>query len=144
MHFFLTFLLWVKGWNFKIESISNFHFKWMLLHQIGDELNRLKIQHKHIHKMIIDIILSYKIWLTYFTVRKNSEKSVIWWDNVLFASKAKIKVFWIFFKGAVPPKGPAEWRKNVKKTLILAFEVIVQPPKHIWNWNFCSRFSSLC
>ena len=34
--------------------------------------------------------------------------------------------------------------KREEKMSILAFEVIVQPPKtHIWNWNFFPRFSSL-
>ena len=35
-------------------------------------------------------------------------------DNALFASKAKINVFWNFANGAVL-KGPAKWRKNFKK-----------------------------
>ena len=50
-------------------------------------------------------------------------------DNALFAWKAKINVFWKFFSNGAAPKGPAKWRKFFQKTLILAFEVIVQPPK---------------
>ena len=46
-------------------------------------------------------------------------------DNALFASKAKINVFWNFFKQS----GPEGVKKKFQKTLILAFEVIVQPPK---------------
>ena len=48
--------------------------------------------------------------------------------NALFASKAKITVFWNFFERS-GPKGASRVKKIFQKTLILVFEVIVQPPK---------------
>ena len=45
-----------------------------------------------------------------------------------FASRAKINVFWNFFRTEHSQTG--QWREEkFQKTLILAFEVIVQPPK---------------
>ena len=49
-------------------------------------------------------------------------------DNALFASKAKINVFRNFFEWS-GPEGASRVKKKFPKTLILAFEVIVQPPK---------------
>ena len=41
--------------------------------------------------------------------------------------------FWNFFKWRVPEEN-MEWRKFLLKTLILAFEVIVHPPKtYFWH-----------
>ena len=37
--------------------------------------------------------------------------------------------FFVIFSNGAAPKGLAEWRKKFQKTLILVFEVIVQPPK---------------
>ena len=54
------------------------------------------------------------------------------WDNALFASKAKINVFWNFFKQS-GLKGASEVTKKFQKTLILAFQVIMQPPKHTFE-----------
>ena len=58
-------------------------------------------------------------------------------DNALFASKAKINVFWKakinvfwnFFKQS-GPEGASGVKKKFPKTLILAFEVIVQLPEY--------------
>ena len=50
------------------------------------------------------------------------------WSHFLFASKAKINVFWNFFEWS-GPEGASGVKKKFQKTLILAFEVIVQPPK---------------
>ena len=50
---------------------------------------------------------------------KHAGKNLFWQDNALFAS-----FFEIFSSGAAP-KWPAEWEK---KTLILVYEVNVQPP----------------
>ena len=72
------------------------------------------------------------------------EKSPFWQDNALFTSKAKINVFWKNFERS-GPEGHQEWRFFFQKTLILAFEVIIQPPKHTFEIRiFFSRFSSLC
>ena len=49
-------------------------------------------------------------------------------DNALFASKAKINVFWNFFEQS-GPEGASGVKKKFQKTFILVFEVIVQPPK---------------
>ena len=57
-------------------------------------------------------------------------------DNALFASKAKINifwkakinVFWNFFERS-GPEGASGVKKKFQKMLILVFEVIVQPPK---------------
>ena len=46
----------------------------------------------------------------------------------MFASKAKINVFEKNFNG-VGPKGASGERKKFQKMLILALEVMVQPPK---------------
>ena len=46
--------------------------------------------------------------------------------------RLKLTFFEIFSNDAAP-KGPAKWRKFFQKTLILAFEVIVQPPKSIFS-----------
>ena len=46
---------------------------------------------------------------------QNAEKSTFWQDTALFASKAKINIFWNF--GV---------KKKIQKMLILVFEVIVQ------------------
>jgi len=40
-------------------------------------------------------------------------------EATLFAWKAKIKVFWIFFECIVATNGPARWRKNFKNRLIV-------------------------
>ena len=56
-------------------------------------------------------------------------KNLIWQDNALFASKAKINVFWNFFLMEWSRRGQRGEEKFQKK-LILVFEVIVQPPKH--------------
>ena len=50
--------------------------------------------------------------------------------------RTKINVFWKNFKWRVP-KGT-----KFQKTLILVFEVIVQPPKHTFEIGFFLRFSS--
>ena len=44
-------------------------------------------------------------------------------------SKAKIKVFWKFFEWS-GPEGASRVKKKFQKTLILAFEVIVQLPEY--------------
>ena len=49
-------------------------------------------------------------------------------DNALFASKDKINVVWNFFERS-GPSGPSLHSKKFQTTLILVFEVIVQPPK---------------
>ena len=51
-------------------------------------------------------------------VRVDVEKSPFSQDNALFASQAKINVF---------------WKKIFQKMLILVFEVIMQPPKHTFE-----------
>ena len=50
------------------------------------------------------------------------------WDNALFASKAKINFFEKNFERS---------EKNIQKTLILAYEVIVQPPKTYFLTFLC-------
>jgi len=56
-------------------------------------------------------------------------------DNVLFASKAKIIVFWNFFEWS-GPEGASGVKKKFQKTLILVVEVIVQPPKtHVLTFS---------
>ena len=58
-------------------------------------------------------------------------KKSIFRDNayVLFTSKAKIKIFWKNFRLERPWRRPGV-KKKFKETLILVFEVIVQPPKY--------------
>ena len=49
-------------------------------------------------------------------------------EVVLIASKAKIKVFLKVFSNEATPKGPETSEEKIsKKTLILSFEVNVQP-----------------
>ena len=67
----------------------------------------------------------------------NTEKNVICWGNAMFASKANINIFWNSFEWRVP-EGDPYWRIFFKKTLILVFEVIVQPPKHTYEIGFFS------
>ena len=50
------------------------------------------------------------------------------WDNELFASKAKINVVWNFLEWSGPEVARGV-RKKFQTTLILVFEVIMQPPK---------------
>ena len=49
----------------------------------------------------------------YYTISYNTERSPIWHNNALFASKAKINDFWNFFEWRIP-EGDLEWRKNSK------------------------------
>ena len=49
-------------------------------------------------------------------------------DNALVAPKAKFNVFGIFFEWS-GPEGAIGVKKKFQTTLILVFEVIVQPPK---------------
>ena len=58
-------------------------------------------------------------------------------DNALFALKAKINVVWNFFERS-GPKGASGVRKFFQTTLILVFEVIVQPHENIF-WHFQVR-----
>ena len=46
----------------------------------------------------------------------------------MITSKAKINIFWNFFEWS-GPEGTSGVKKKFQKTLILVFEVIVQPPK---------------
>ena len=67
---------------------------------------------------------------------KKSKKSAIWWDYALFVWKAKLNVFWNFFvwSGPKAPSASAPLHsKKFQKMLILAFEVIVQLPKHTFE-----------
>ena len=68
------------------------------------------------------------------------EKSPFWQDNALFASKAKMNVFWKNFdRGSPMLRGPRV-KKIFQKPLILVFEVIVQPPKHTFENGIFSTF----
>ena len=56
------------------------------------------------------------------------KKNPFWQNNTLFASKDKINVFLVEGSRRVP-----EVKKKFEKTLILVFEVIVQPLKHTFE-----------
>ena len=55
-------------------------------------------------------------------------KALQWAKTQLTSQDANINIFWIFFEWMVP-----------KKTLVLVFELIVQPPKHTFD---CCRITS--
>ena len=61
-----------------------------------------------------------------FRTFENVKKCVL--GGCTITSKAKINVFWNFFFTSLAPSGPLR-SKKFQKTSILAFEVIVQPPK---------------
>ena len=73
------------------------------------------------------------------------EKLPFSWDNALFASKAEINIFWNFFKWKVSKGDPDSGvKKKFNKTLILVFEVIVQPLKHTLGcWSPLKFFSKM-
>ena len=50
----------------------------------------------------------------------------------------------VFYEWSSPRKGPGTEEFFFKKALILAFEVIVQLPKHTFEIGFFLRYSSLC
>ena len=54
------------------------------------------------HEITFSILAYYKTFFTLLTMCYNAEKSPFWQDNALFASKAKINVFWNFFEWRVP------------------------------------------
>ena len=68
------------------------------------------------------IYTQHYVWLSQFW-------SHFCWTNALFAPKAKINVFLKFFERSCP-EGASGVKKNFQKTLILAFEVIVQLPEY--------------
>ena len=65
---------------------------------------------------------------------KRGKKSIL----ALLASRAKINGFWNFFEWRVPKAKGTRMKKKFQKTLILALEVIVQPPKHTFETGFFS------
>ena len=74
----------------------------------------------------------YDFGLTFFSINVffvllKMSKSVFWVVARL-PQRLKSTFFDIFSNGAAP-KGPAERRKKCQKTMNLALEVIVQPPK---------------
>ena len=54
----------------------------------------------------------------------------------------KSTFFEFFWSGGYPKWTQSE--EKIQKMLILFFEVIVQPPKHVFEIEIFSRFSSLC
>ena len=85
----------------------------------------------------LQMIIHYSTMI-YFLSRHNQlnrgKKSILEGQCALFASKAKIKVFEISSSGG-STKETWSLKKFFQKSLILVFEVIVQPPiTHIWNF----------
>ena len=55
--------------------------------------------------------------------------------------RLKLKVFFLNFSNrAAPIEGDSGVMKKFQKTLILAFELVVQPPKHTFEIAFFYQF----